>query len=143
MFLVCLIAGIQLANELNAVSLLPTYLVKSDLHLDKETASYSQAILSASILIGRGVNIFLTLFINIPTMIFINYVCMILGNCIILIFSDVSLLVVNIGIAFVGYGFSNCYPMFLSYVDERVTLKNKLISFIFFTGGIFQVSYIF
>lgn len=106
MFLVCLIAGIQLANEVNAVSLLPTYLVESELKLDQKTASYSQSVLSSAILVGRGVNILLTLIINVQTMIFLNYISMIAGNVLIfLTVKEQSLLLVNIGIALVGYGF--------------------------------------
>lgn len=135
-FLICLITGIQLANEFNANTYLPTYLVRSN-GFSQEKSAYCQALLAFSTLAGRVVNIFLTLRIGIQTFLFVNFISMLLGNALIWTIGPYSLYGIYIGIAFLGFGFSNAFPMMISLVEERVTLNNRIMALLSFSGSVF------
>lgn len=135
-FLICLLAGIQLANEYNAVTFISTYLQRSELKLDEKTAAYCQGYISTAITVGRILNLFLTIKISSQTMLFINYFFMILGNCLIMTIGTYSLQGVYVGCCLLGYGFSNCFPMMIAFVDERITINNKIMSLMNFSATI-------
>ena len=134
-FLTLIMVGIQVVNEFNASIVMPTYLQKSELQLDKATAAYCQGILSAAVTVGRILNIFLTIKISSQTMLFINYFLMILGNCILITIGTYSLQAVYVGCFLLGYGFSNTYPMMITFVDDRITINFKIMSMIQFAGA--------
>ena len=50
--LICLVTGIQLANEFNANTYLPTYLIRNN-KFPQEKAAYCQALLAFSTMAGR------------------------------------------------------------------------------------------
>ena len=99
--LICLITGIQLANEFNANTFLPSYLIRNN-RFSQEKAAYCQAMLAFSTLTGRVVNIFLTMKIGIQTFLFINFLSMLLGNALIWMLGPHSLYCIYGGIALLG-----------------------------------------
>ena len=135
--LILLIIGIQNSNERNASTFLPTYFIKT-LKIDQKTAAYCESVLSTSFTIGRFLNIFLTMKMEIETMLFINFCSMIAGNCLIWTVGGYSLFGVYAGLILLGYGFSNTFPIIIAYVEERVTLSNKIMSLTYFSGAVFS-----
>jgi len=139
--LISLLTACQMANENNFLLFISAYLQKSDLKLDESAAAYVQGSLSTANTCGRIINIFLTMFISTQTMLFINFFFMIAGNCI-LKFSG-TLTGVYCGTILLGYGFSNCLPMLVGFVDERVTMRNKIMSLMNLSGAILNMSSLF
>ena len=133
-----IISGIQVMNELNGITFFPTYFIKI-LKIDQKTAAYCQSVLSTATTVGRLINIFLTMKIGIQLMLFINFGSMIAGNCLIWIVGSYSLFGVYAGMILLGYGFSNAYPIIIAYVEERVTLSNKIMSLMNFSASFFLV----
>ena len=131
-----MVVGIELVNESNATAYFPTYLIKNN-HLDQTTAAYCLAMLSTATTIGRCVNIFLTMKIGIQTFLFINFGLMIAAN--LLIKFTNSLYGVYAGMVLLGFGFSNSYPMMLALVEERITMSDRTMSLLNFTGAFFLV----
>ena len=127
--LICLVTGIQLANEFNANTYLPTYLIRNNA-FSQEKAAYCQALLAFATMAGRIVvsakatggcryrhissfnpdlslfqNIFLTMKIGIQSFLFINFASMLFGNALIWTLGSYSLYGIYSGIVFLGFGF--------------------------------------
>jgi len=134
--IVCLIVGLHWANEQNHYNYISTYLQKKK-GLPEKTAAYGQSVLSMSITIGRLLNIFLTMCVKVQYMIFVNFTLLILGNFIMII-SGTSISGAYASIVFIGLGFSSLYPFLISFVEERISMSNRMIAFMTFSAGIFQ-----
>lgn len=134
--LISLVVGMELTNEFTLNSYLPAYLVKNN-HLDQATAAYCQALLSASTMIGRFVNILLSMKIGNQTFLFLNFSLIITGNCLIMIVGRLSLYGVYTGIVILGIGISNAFAMMLALVEERITMTDRIMSLLNFSGAIF------
>lgn len=134
--LISLVVGMELTNEFTLNSYLPAYLVKNN-HLDQATAAYCQALLSASTMIGRFVNILLSMKIGNQTFLFLNFSLIITGNFLIMIVGRLSLYGVYTGIVILGIGISNAFAMMLALVEERITMTDRIMSLLNFSGAIF------
>lgn len=95
--LISLIVGIQLTNEINAMSYLQPYLVLNN-GLSPKASAYCIGMLSAFTTVGRIVNIFLTMKINTQTFLFINFALMIAAYSFIMIVGAYSLIGIYVGI---------------------------------------------
>lgn len=134
--LISLVVGLQLTSEFNSNTYLPTYLVKNN-RLDQATAAYCQALLSTSTIVGRVVFIFLTMKISTQTFLFINFALIALGSTLILALGQVSLYVVYTGIVLIGFGYSNAFGLLLALVEERITMSNRVMALMNFSGAVF------
>ena len=116
-------------------------------NLNETTGAYYQAFLSGAITIGRFGNIFLTMIIKVQYLIHINFVLMLIGNYV--LFSDfififqtwfgtIKMMGAYIGIILIGLGFSSLHPFLISFIEERISMSNKLVAFMTFSSGVFQ-----
>ena len=130
--LISLVVGIQITNESNINQYLQTYLVRNN-GLSSEAGAYCLAMLSTTTIIGRIVNIFLTMKISIQTFLFINFSLMTASFLLIMVIGSYSLYGVYGGILLFGFGLSNTYPLMLSFVEERITMTDRTMALLNFT----------
>ena len=133
-----LVIGIEVVNEFNSATYLPTYLIKNN-HLDQATAAYCQAMLSTATFVGRLVNLYLTMKIDTQTFLFINFGLMIASSSLIMAVGARSLYGIYAGIVLLGFGYSNAFPMMLALVEERITMSNRVMATFNLVSSVFLV----
>lgn len=120
---------------MNAVNFLAKVLVKSkNLELDEETAGYVYSILAFMINIGRFLNIFIAFRLNTVINLYFNFIAMFGGCLILMFFIQSNLFWVKIGIALLGVGYSSTYPLIITFVEQRISLTNRISSIMAFSS---------
>lgn len=127
--MIVVIVTFEVANEVSAMTFLPTVLTNThELNLDPEHAGYVFSILQFVIAGARFANIFLSFKVNTVANIYFNFVAMFVGTVILIIFLRTSLLMVEIGIGLLGLGYSSTYPLLITFVEQRISLTNRVSS---------------
>lgn len=127
--MIVVIVTFEVANEVSAITFLPAVLTKTHgLNLDPEHAGYVYSILQFVITAVRFVNIFLSFKVNTVANLYFNFFAMFVGTVILMIFLQSSLLMVEIGIGLLGLGYSSTYPLMITFVEQRISLTNRVSS---------------
>lgn len=101
--MIVVIVTFEVANEVSAITFLPAVLKNTpELKLDNEHAGYVFSILQFAIAGARFANIFLSFKVNTVANLYFNFICMTVGTVILMIFLNSSLMLVEIGIGFLG-----------------------------------------
>ena len=127
--MIVIIVTFEVANEVSAITYLPTVLTTtSELGLDNEQAGYVFSILQFAIAGARFANIFLSFRVNTVVNLYFNFVSMLVGTVMLMIFLRRSLLMVEFSIALLGLGSSSSYPLIITFVEQRISLTNRVSS---------------
>lgn len=127
--MIIVIVTFEVANEVSAITFLPAVLGRTtELKLDAEHAGYVFSILQFAIAGARFANIFLSFKVNTVVNLYFNFIAMTVGTVILMIFLQSSLLMVEIGIGLLGLGYSSTYPLLITFVEQRISLTNRVSS---------------
>lgn len=107
---------------------------KSPLGLDHDEAGYVSSILQIMVTCARFVNIFLSFKVNTVVNLYFNYIVMIAGCITMMLYIDTNLFAVKIGIALLGLGYGSTYPLLITFVEQRITLTNRISSVMAFSS---------
>lgn len=123
--MICFIFSMQIGNELNCLTYLPSYLTKSSLALNPKQAAYIVTILSFTKAIGRLITSFLILKANIVLMIYFNLSVVLIGNILLVTLGIKILAMTWVSLGLIGLGLSSTSPLLFCFVEKNISLRSK------------------
>ena len=133
--MIVIIVSFQMSNEVNTTYFLTATLEKSkNLKLNQQDAAKTFAILQTVITIARFLNIFLSFKVNAVANLYFNFAAMMSGIIMLVIYLSKSLFYTKIGISLLGLGQSSTYPLLIAFVEQRITLTNRVSSIMSFSS---------
>ncbi|KAI1290837.1 Major facilitator superfamily domain-containing protein 4A [Halotydeus destructor] len=116
----------QGGQENNSGNYLQTFATNVNTEIDQADASYMASIFFMAFAGSRFVSIALALKFSTVIMIWIDVILIIVGNIIIFFCATTSVTGLWIGVIVMGIGFSSCFPGVLSFLEERITVTDKV-----------------
>ncbi|RWS16375.1 Sodium-dependent glucose transporter 1-like protein [Dinothrombium tinctorium] len=137
-FLSCSFLFFYIGLELSFGTMLTTYVVNSDLKLDKSTASYMTSVYWATFTFFRCFTIFVIDYIGCKNLLISNLFLIMLSNFILLPFGNSYVWCLWIGIILMGFGTSPIFGAFFGFLQEFIFISSKTASTLFVAGCIGQ-----
>lgn len=111
-------------------TLLTTFTVKENLHLDKSTGSYISSLFWGTFTFFRCVTVFLVDIMGCEKMLIFDLVLIMVSNLILVSFASRYAAGLWIGVAVMGLGASSVLPTIFGYLEQTFSLSSRMASVI-------------
>ncbi|RWS09987.1 Sodium-dependent glucose transporter 1-like protein [Dinothrombium tinctorium] len=126
----CLFTFFYIGVETPFGTLLPTYIVNSDLKLDKATAANMVSLFWATFTFFRGLTIFIVCFLSSETLLITNLTLIMASNFALLAFSSSHEWALWLGIVIMGAGTSSVFGALFGFLQEFIVISGNTSSLI-------------
>ncbi|RWR98874.1 Sodium-dependent glucose transporter 1-like protein, partial [Dinothrombium tinctorium] len=133
-FVTCTFIFFYIGLELSFGTMLTTYVVNSDLKLNKSTASYMTSLYWGTFTFFRCFTIFVVDYLGSQNLLISNLILIMASNFVLLPFGNTYEWALWLGIVLMGFGTSPIFGAIFGFLQEFIFISSKTSSLIFVSG---------